>query len=80
MTKLEQKLIELGYKQDKLIPFTYNKKFKNIPLIIINNGGLAGVVNISRFKTITTQEEIDNLQQAFNEMQKDLEVLKQCQD
>ena len=77
MTKLEQKLEELGYKKDKLIHFSYYKRYKYCTAIIINNGGLTGVLDFRyKLSSISTQQELDNLQQAFNEMQKDLEELK----
>lgn len=85
MTKLEQKLLELGYVYQN--DFTYYKwiEFEGaFPPIEIN-----AWLNIKQKKcklvvlpnkAIGTQEQLDNLQQAFNEMQKDLEILKGCED
>ena len=81
MTKLEQKLSELGYKPyyccyEKIVgkisifvePF--NEPFTKIHKMYVYNEN----------NYIKRQEQIDDLQQAFNEMQKDLEELKKCQD
>ena len=89
MTKLEEKLIELGYKKQKKYwsPFI-DKNVKecwkeNIHIIIdrdtnkiIENASYVYAMLIECY----SQQEINNLQQAFNEMQKDLEELKLCQD
>ena len=80
MTKLEQKLIELGYKQyhDYYIKRIngydiwvepYNSPFNKIHKMYVYNHN----------NYIKGQEQIDNLQQAFNEMQKDLGILKECE-
>ena len=77
MTKLEKKLIELGYKRNKLIPFEYFKRYKKCTASILINGGLVGFLNLKyKISVINSQQDIDDLQQAFNELQKDLEVLK----
>ena len=81
MSKLEEKLQELGYKKDKLIPFSYDKRFKKCTAIIIDSGGLTGVLNLKyKISVIKTQQDIDDLQLAFNEMQNDLEILKECEE
>ena len=79
MTKLEQKLIGLGYEKSN-IPRIFIKRIycNNIQLTICGNTILLPKIQTNNI--IEYQEEIDNLQQAYNEMQKDLEVLKQCQD
>ena len=74
MTKLEEKLKELGYKKREYSKVQY---FKRI------NGGIIHL-DITDLKStyvepvyiIYSQQDIDNLQQAFNEMQKDLEELR----
>ena len=81
MTKLEQKLQELGYKPyyrcyEKIVgkisifvePF--NEPFTKIHKIYVYNEN----------NYIKRQEQIDNLQLAFNELQKDLEILKECEE
>ena len=81
MTKLEEKLIELGYIRTIKSYYNQYKKVYKKKVIIIEihfhrNNEIVGYIG----DCISTQQDIDNLQQAFNTMQKDLEVLKQCQD
>lgn len=77
MTKLEKKLIELGYEKSN-IPRIYIKRIygNNIQITICGNTILKPKIQTNNI--IEYQEEIDNLQQAFNQLQKDLEVLKEC--
>lgn len=56
MSRLEEKLIELGYER-------YNDAY--------NFGKVKG----NSINTNVIPQDIDNLQQAFNKMQKDLEVI-----
>ena len=84
MTKLEQKLIELGYKQSLEFPFKYYKWVGNaIKRIQIDNGNRINYkhsyIQYAHNRRIKTQQDIDNLQQAFNELQKDLGILKECE-
>lgn len=80
MTKLEQKLVELGYEF-----FGWNVKIKmyekRIKYTIINictkEDKLLYKYCEPINKHIKSQQDIDNLQQAFNQLQKDLEVLKE---
>ena len=79
MTKLEEKLIQLGYKKwlSGNDGVQYYLKLTNeveIEIHIENNK----IVNYYVFqrRNIFKQELIDDLQQAFNQLQKDLEVLK----
>ena len=83
MTKLEEKLIELGYKRRIDIPYGYYKyAFRDGKgnFILIHIEILDNRIIYYSVQNITTlfrkQSEINNLQQAFNEMQKDLEVLR----
>ena len=82
MTKLEEKLIELGYKNYGLgdYGYRYEKTFKDVR-IIIDYFKLLGKINnchiIYKNVAIKTQQDIDNLQQAFNQLQNDLDVLKE---
>ena len=77
MTKLEQKLVELGYKEYKneLLEEHYWYKQIGKVLIIWEDNDLF----VDGFWRIHKQNDIDNLQQAFNQMQKDLEILKECE-
>lgn len=79
MSKLEEKLQELGYEYNK--NFMYYRKEIN-DHIRINIEVFKGQIcdyRILDTKVIKTQEHIDNLQQAFNEMQKDLAILKEIE-
>ena len=81
MIKLEQKLIELGY--EKVYFTLWEKIFLNnfiIRLEVIDNKitDRFELVNHQNI-IIRTQFEIDNLQQAFNQLQNDLEILKECE-
>ena len=77
MTKLEEKLKELGYIQDEHNPYGYYKDCQGfVSIYIYIRFKIKGrVYSITR--DYEYQFEIDNLQQAFNEMQKDLELLKE---
>ena len=72
MTKLEQKLIELGYR--KKSSHLYMKVFKSKISIHLNK-----INNIVMRYTLTCTPQ-DNLQQAFNQLQSDLKELELCQD
>ena len=74
MSRLEEKLIELGYSKREYSKVQY---FKSI---------YGGIIHLDITDLVSTyvepkyiihfQQDLDNLQQAFNEMQKDLEILK----
>ena len=83
MTKLEQKLIELGY-DDRYDPHRQRVEFyKKMRLSnwwirlthIMDNDGIRES-EMSTPLAIRSQQDIDDIQQAFNQLQKDLEVLK----
>ena len=88
MSRLEEKLIELGYEFDHYEVFTRQNAYKKLigdfdtAIIFIyvnkNTNKIATYYAINGI--VTSQIHINNLQQAFNEMQRDLEVLKLCQD
>ena len=83
MTKLEQKLIELGYK-----PFYQSVYYDSFQKRLeVGNCNIIFDIKSQKITTsyfapmsIYTQQDLDNLQQAFNEMQRDLEVLKNVED
>ena len=83
MTKLEKKLIELGYLYIKHNDY-FKKKYSRFIYISIELDKDKLKVNDYGvdYKTdyFKKQEQLDNLQQAFDIMQKDLEELKKCQD
>lgn len=79
MTKLEEKFIELGYElyyqsaddtvyRKELIIGTFH--------IIIDTKTKKSIANYIDKIIIRTQQDIDEVQQAFNVMEKDLEELK----
>ena len=80
MTKLEEKLLELGYEyinhnhyyKKRFTKFVYSFIDLNSTNTRINDYGVETPNNVYR-----KQEQLDNLQQAFNQLQKDLEVLKE---
>ena len=82
MTKLEEKLIELGYKPYEyfMLIHSFIKIYNDKWNVIIETGMdkthvIECYVDLDG-TAIYTQQDIDNLQQAFDEMQKDLEILK----
>ena len=81
MTKLEEKLIELGYEYHELYNIWEKEILNHIIHIMLSDGQIHHneVVNHQNIIVIN-QQQIDNLQQAFNEMQKDLEILKECEE
>lgn len=80
MTKLEQMLIELGY--EKIIHnfmtklTNYQKNFAFCKIRIFIRDGVLVMYELDQNWGYQEQCELDNFQQAFNEMKKDLEVLK----
>lgn len=82
---LEQKLIELGYECYRN-GFHFKDLFSNkgnvvsIKIIIENNKIKDYSVYTWGDSEIRTQQDIDYKQLAFNELQKDLEILKECEE
>ena len=79
MSRLEEKLIELGYRKISYYNFIRYKKETKCHCIIFEVSKQREVKiqdNYILSNYFYKQQEIDNLQQAFNEMQKDLEVLR----
>ena len=84
MTKLEAKLVELGYEQlnyknDDYLTYRKFTKFQCTIAIGLSNDRSRIHKSYINDKIIS-QHDIDNLQLAFNQMQKDLKELKQCQN
>ena len=81
MSKLVDKLEELGYKYKKFFNMWQKEIFNHTIQIMLSEGQilLNEVVNPQNI-IVMTQQQIDNLQQAFNEMQRDLEILKECEE
>ena len=84
MTKLEEKLIQLGYeKHPKEVCVWFKKVVIEYTSVILNIVTTSDKI-VNSFLTppneyvyLETQQDIDNLQQAFNQLQLDLEVLKE---
>ena len=82
MTKLEEKLIELGYVKEKGLTRCWTKEIGNANIDIWFEQDHSTLskkycgVQIKGLNNITKQTDLDNLQQAYNQLQKDLEVLK----
>ena len=80
MTKLEEKLIELGYEKERICEYTKDFIKEQFYLMItINPYTRNKIVDnyVFQYSFTKTQQDIDNLQQAYNQLQKDLEVLKE---
>lgn len=88
MTKLEEKLIELGYELKRIEENTENEFIASksvncdgdIVMGIWENKIKCYYLYTYFCKHIFRQDTIDNLQQAFNVMQKDLEELKKYEN
>ena len=83
MTKLEIKLIVLGYAKDYERSYEnetyYLKHYKDFLTLHINVevDGYITHSYVESSRCVACQQDIDILQQAFNQLQKDLEVLKE---
>lgn len=83
MTKLEQKLIELGYKKvfydDYEKPISFDETVKICIRLDRFNEKIRDKVLVGyTFKTQQSQFDLEQL--AFNEFQKDLEIIKECEE
>ena len=80
MTKIEEKLNELGYelKYERENTTIYKKDYKyyEFQIEIIENVVVDGCLE-NQCNVFFIQQDIDNLQQAFNTLQQDLEVLRE---
>lgn len=83
MTKLEQKLIELGYVKHTIYYANemkvYHKNITNFVFIELKlyPKRYQGQIISSM---INCQDDINDIQQAFNQLQQDLEVLKEYEN
>lgn len=82
MTKLEEKLIQFGYVRYDLAGFGhyYSKKLGNeIEMVIYYDDEEDFITHycIKKEYSFYNQQDIDNLQQAFNILQKNLKELKE---
>lgn len=82
MTKLEEKLLDLGYEKT-FGSGHWCKEYDGNKSISINTDEYYKKIKdyyIHFYSFIECQQDLDDLQQAFNEMQKDLEILKECEE
>lgn len=78
MIRLEEKLIELGYSTENEV---YKKWYKGLIVITTFYGKLIDYRIESRIiSSIKKQQDIDKFQQAFDQLLKDLEVLKEHEE
>ena len=85
MTKLEEKLIELGYAY--VGHYYYSKRFDDSLAIVLQlvdfmdyDGKVKPAFYVAQVNIIDLPicvDKTDNLQQAYNQLQNDLEVLKE---
>lgn len=76
MTKVEEKLIELGYEAKGEIYIMWLKG--NIQIITFYGRMDSCCVIIPN--SIYRQQDIDNIQQEFNQLQEDLEILEELEN
>lgn len=75
MTKLEQKLIELGYIEfGEFGEFVYHK---NLNRIVLNNDKTKIINHFTKGISILYGCELDYMKDDFNQLQNDLEVLNE---
>lgn len=83
MTKLEEKLEELGYRKNQYITDYYTKNSRAVSNVVIFISIFHNEIDdkgISLESNIREEKDIDLLYVALKEMKKDLEELKKCQD
>ena len=79
MSRLENKLIELCYKEDEFYgQITYSKIAHGCTIHIDVDNGRITTYHIHRMYAIENQQHIDNIQKAYDILQQDLEELKKC--
>lgn len=85
MTKLEEKLKELGYKQDLTYKHLYFKNINNTRILLWLNKSRTNITKDSGVLKnesiyVRNQQDIDNLQKSVDTMEKDLEELRKYED
>ena len=83
MGKLEQKLIQLGYTegifQNRYIKY-YQQTDNCILVQLYSDRKKVKNSSLHCGMALYKQKDIETLQQAFNEMQKDLKIIKECEE
>ena len=87
MSRLEEKLIELGYISNEWLNWSftnvaYTKKYRMHNIVIYVNKETITIKchRIIPIAFYNEQQDINDLQQAYNQLQKDLEELKQYEN
>ena len=82
MTKLEEKLIKLGYEKSEDNMLLYFKYYTTYMIKIFLAKGYKKIVDncILCVKHIDSQDDINSLQIAFDIMEKEVEVLRNVED
>ena len=81
MTKLEQKLIELGYEKETIGLFRWFKNIKDDWFILMNlNCENDEIQEYWIDCYISTEQDMKDIQQAFNQLQNDLKELKKYEN
>lgn len=77
MSKLEEKLIQLGYEKETIGLFRWFKNIKADWFILMNlNCENDEIQEYWIDCYISTEQDMKDIQKAFNQLQQDLEVLK----
>lgn len=82
MSKLEQKLKEFGYQRVDCDDYFKITNFRFVYIFVTLNKQKTNIINFGiqiPNNIIRNQYQIDNLQEAFDQMQSDLKELEQCQ-
>ena len=83
MPKLEEKLVELGYQRIDCNDYFKITNFRFVYIFVTLNKQKTNIINYGiqiPNNIFRNQYQIDNLQQAFNQLQSDLKELELCQD
>ena len=77
MTKLEEKLIDLGYMQDFQNQYIYRKQFNVCDIIAgLTQDKKECWLRLTNIDDIETKKDMKELKKVFNVMQQDLEILR----
>lgn len=83
MSRLEEKLFDLGYQRVDCDDYVKITNFRFVYIFVILNKQKTNIINYgiqTPNNIFRNQYQIDNLQQAFNQLQSDLEIiLKECE-
>lgn len=81
MSRLEKKLLHLGYKQDKKNKYVYFKYSGMCNIYAgLNSDMDKFYLCLDDIEAVYTQQELNLLNQAFDIMCKDWKILKECEE